>query len=135
VNEACARGAARSKDFVQEKGLGMGNYLIYTALVLFTGLWVFFADKVFFRVLVSLGIIKNSSEKMIWIWGVTLITLSLLVAFALMGISMAQVFSHVFQNPDEVSQKGIAVAILASLCASWLVSLNKFRARMEDRVI
>lgn len=113
----------------------MGNYLIYTALVLFTGLWVFFADKVFFRVLVSLGIIKNSSEKMIWIWGVTLITLSLLVAFALMGISMAQVFSHVFQNPDEVSQKGIAVAILASLCASWLVSLNKFRARMEDRVI
>jgi hypothetical protein len=106
--------------------MGMGNFLIYVALSLFTLFWVYVADTLCFQLLRKCKIVGRFSEKTAWVWGLILITLGLLGAFAVMGVSLARVLSGLFENAAEVSQKGIAVGILLSLCTSWLLSLRRF---------
>lgn len=110
----------------------MGNYFIYASLALFTTFWVIFADKLCFRLMNCLRIPQKFSEKGSWNWGLSLLTLFLLLAFALIAISLAPVLERIFESSQEVSQKGIALSILASLCLSWVISLNKLREDIAD---
>ncbi len=111
----------------------MGNALILGLLALFTLLWVAFAASWVwgaYRLLFRRS--ASNTFKGAWAWGLTLITIGLLACFALLGIALPPLLQRTFEASSEVSVSTLAVGILATLGLSWLLSLNRYRALIED---
>jgi Ca2+/H+ antiporter len=111
----------------------MGNALILLFLGAFGVAWTYWADAFVwssYRMLFRPS--PSSKLQRAWVWGLVVITLGLLVGFAVLGIALPPLITLIFESSQEVSISAIAIAIVVTLSLSWLFSLNRYRIRIEN---
>ena len=110
----------------------MGNALILILITTFGVVWTMFAPRGVWALFAKLFGASRSSLRAAWYWGATSITLGLLAGFAGLSIALPPLLARLFSSSREVSVSMIALAIVVVLSLSWLLSLNRYRALIED---